>query len=160
MDRQAIARGDSAVLAFQVRIDGDYHERADEFAAALEFTGGSEHPKIRLCSGDFCAGIADSRGGAAKVAALWAPAHLDSLQHLGLKGRAEALGGFKAAAAGHFFQFLERGNAEVAIAFLTRSGRRPGRRNISSTPGGVSLRIYLSNVVMSDRAGTGVSRVI
>ena len=64
MDRQAVARGDSAVLAFQVRIDGDHHERADELAAAPEFTGGGEHPKVRLGSGDFCAGIADSPGGA------------------------------------------------------------------------------------------------
>ena len=127
MDRQAIARGHSAVLAFQVRIDGDYHERADEFAAALEFTGGSEHPKIRLCSGDFRAGIADSRGGVHGPVTAAASSRAHRHLHRDRRGGQGTSSGGRTSCGSIYLALMEHGCSlaqfEQLMAALVEAGR-------------------------------------
>src|SRR6185503_13924350 len=95
VDRKTVACGNRPILAFEVRIDGDKDQCADEFQTAPEFSSGRNHGEPRVRSSQLRGRIFEGARSTVKMAALRTAAHLDALQHLGLKGRTEAFGRFQ-----------------------------------------------------------------
>ena len=127
MHRQAVPGGDRAVLAFEMRIDRDKDQCADELQPSPEVTGGRDHCQLGMRPFEFFIRIAQGAGRPVQMTALRASAHIDRLQHLGLKGGPETLGDFQPVAMGSLFKVFDRGYAEIGVEFLDPVGSKPGQ---------------------------------
>ena len=91
MNDQLIALLDRSVVTPEVRVGSNQRKVSHEFTAAAEFTGRREAHPVGVLPGDGIDREAQGRIGAMQMAPLRSAAHLDTLENLGLEGRAKAL---------------------------------------------------------------------